>query len=52
MMMVSPQINGDYFGKDSENIYLDHVSINGNYCFDGAKNIEVHNSTFGSKDAF
>lgn len=46
------QINGDYFGKDSQNIYLDNVSIIGNYCFDGGKNIEVHNSTFISKDAF
>lgn len=50
--ITNSQINGDYFGKDSENIYLDNVSIIGNYCFDGAKNIEVHNSTFISKDAF
>lgn len=50
--ITNTQINGDYFGKDSENIYLDNVSIIGNYCFDGAKNIEVHNSTFVSKDAF
>lgn len=46
------QINGDYFGKDSQNIKLDHVSLIGNYAFDGAKNIEVHNSTFMSKDNF
>ena len=50
--ITNSQINGDYFGKDSENIYLDNVSIIGNYCFDGAKNIEVHNSTFVSKDVF
>lgn len=50
--VVNSQINGDYFGKDSVNIYLDHVSLIGNYAFDGAKNIEVHNSTFISKDAF
>lgn len=50
--VVNSQINGDYFGKDSTNIYLDHVSLIGNYAFDGAKNIEVHNSTFISKDAF
>lgn len=50
--ITNSQINGDYFGKDSENIYLDHVSVIGNYVFDGAKNIEVHNSTFISKDAF
>lgn len=45
-------INGDYFGKDSENIYLENVNIIGNYAFDGAKNIEVHNCQFVSKDAF
>lgn len=46
------QINGNYFGKDSEDIYLDHVSIIGNYAFDGAKNIEAHNCTFVTKDNF
>ena len=40
--ITNSQINEDYFGKDSENIYLDNVSIIGNYAFDGAKNIEVH----------
>lgn len=50
--ITNSQINGDYFGKDSQNIYLDNVSVIGNYVFDGAKNIEVHNSTFISKDAF
>ena len=50
--ITNSQVNGDYFGKDSENIYLDNVSVIGNYVFDGAKNIEVHNSTFVSKDAF
>lgn len=46
------QINGDYFGKDSQNIKLNHISVIGNYAFDGAKNIEVHDSTFMSKDNF
>ena len=50
--ITNSQINGDYFGKDSKNIYLDNVSVVGNYVFDGAENIEVHNSTFISKDAF
>lgn len=50
--IANSQINGDYFGKDSENIYLDNVSVIGNYVFDGAKNVEVHNSTLISKDAF
>ncbi|MFD1417550.1 DUF3737 family protein [Companilactobacillus keshanensis] len=46
------QINGNYFGMNSENIYADNIDVVGNYVFDGAKNIEVHNSTFVSKDAF
>lgn len=46
------QVNGNYFGKDSENITADNLNVVGNYVFDGAKNIEVHNSTFVSKDAF
>ena len=50
--ITNTDINGDYFGKDSENIYLENVNIIGNYAFDGAKNIEVHNSQFVSKDAF
>lgn len=50
--ITNSQINGDYFGKDSKNIYLDNVSVIGNYVFDGAENVEVHNSTFISKDAF
>lgn len=50
--ITNTQINGDYFGKDSQNIYLDNVSVIGNYVFDGGKNIEAHNCTFISKDAF
>lgn len=50
--ITNTDINGDYFGKDSENIYLENVNIIGNYAFDGAKNIEVHNCQFVSKDAF
>ncbi|MFC6175888.1 DUF3737 family protein [Companilactobacillus huachuanensis] len=46
------QVNGNYFGKDSENIYAENLDVIGNYVFDGAKNVEVHNSTFVSKDAF
>ena len=45
-------VNGDYFGMNSENIYVDHMDLVGNYLFDGGKNIEVHNSRLVSKDAF
>ena len=44
--------NGDYFGKDSENIKADCLDLYGNYCFDGAKNIEIRNARLLSKDSF
>lgn len=43
---------GDYFGMNSEDIYVDQLDLIGNYAFDGAKNVEIHNSTLVSKDAF
>lgn len=46
------EINGDYFGKDSSNIYMENVRVIGNYVFDGAKNIVCKNCSFVSKDAF
>ncbi|KRK97819.1 hypothetical protein FD04_GL000791 [Secundilactobacillus odoratitofui DSM 19909 = JCM 15043] len=52
VQLTNVTVNGDYFGKDSTNLYLDHVNLIGNYCFDGAKNVEVHHSTLVSKDAF
>ena len=43
---------GEYFGKDSVNIFADHLELYGNYCFDGARNIEIHNAKLLSKDSF
>ena len=43
---------GTYFGLNSENIYLDGLNLYGDYCFDGGKNIEVHNCKLLSKDSF
>ncbi|MCR4896246.1 MAG: DUF3737 family protein [Lachnospiraceae bacterium] len=43
---------GDYFGKDSDTIVADGLDLYGNYCFDGAKNIEIRNSRLLSKDSF
>ena len=43
---------GDYFGMNSENITADRLVIDGNYAFDGGKNIEIKNSKLISKDAF
>lgn len=46
------QVNGDYFGKDSQDVHLDGVTVVGNYVFDGGQNIEAHHCNFVSKDAF
>lgn len=50
--LTNIQVNGDYFGMNSSNIYVSHLNLIGNYVFDGGKNIEIHHSTFVSKDAF
>lgn len=44
--------NCDYFGMNSNNIELNNVTLNGNYCFDGACNIIIRNCVLNSKDAF
>lgn len=44
--------NGDYFGKDSSDISAENLYIDGNYCFDGGKNIVIKDSVLNSKDAF
>lgn len=43
---------GDYFGMNSENIFIDDFTLVGNYAFDGAKNMEIRNARLISKDAF
>lgn len=45
-------ICGDYFGLNCDNIEADNIKIDGNYCFDGAKNIVIRNSILNSKDSF
>ncbi len=44
--------NGDYFGLNSQNIVVCDFKLTGNYAFDGGRNIEIHNATMLSKDAF
>ncbi|MFT8593187.1 MAG: DUF3737 family protein [Bifidobacterium sp.] len=46
------QANGDYLGMDCDGVYAEHLDVVGNYVFDGARNLEIHDSTFVSKDAF
>jgi hypothetical protein len=43
---------GDYFGMNCEDVVLERVRIDGNYCFDGAKRVRVTDSVLNSKDAF
>lgn len=46
------QAHGDYFGMDTKHVYADDLTVVGNYAFDGAEDVEIHNSTFMTKDAF
>lgn len=50
--LVRVQARGDYFGMNSTDITIDDFQLVGNYAFDGAKNMEVHNARMLSKDAF
>ena len=43
---------GDYFGMGSCDIIADRLNVDGNYLFDGGKNIVIRNSRLISKDAF
>ncbi len=43
---------GDYFGMNCEDIEVDGLVLDGNYCFDGARRVHVKNSRLLSKDAF
>ena len=44
--------NGDYFAMNSSDIEIDGLTLNGNYAFDGAKNVTIRNSKLITKDAF
>ena len=43
---------GDYFAMNSSNMEFDGFTLDGNYSFDGCKNVVVRNSKLLSKDAF
>lgn len=43
---------GDYFAMNSCNMKISNLRLDGNYSFDGCKNIEIHDSVLLSKDAF
>lgn len=44
--------NGDYFAMNSTDMEIDNLTLDGNYSFDGGKNIIIKNSKLISKDAF
>ena len=44
--------SGHYFAMNCENMEVDHLVLDGNYAFDGAKNAVIRNSRLMTKDAF
>lgn len=43
---------GDYFAMNSNHLKISNLRLDGNYTFDGCKDVEIHNSVLLSKDAF
>lgn len=43
---------GDYFAMNSNNMRISNLKLDGNYSFDGCKNVEIRDSILLSKDAF
>ena len=43
---------GDYLAMNCEDMEIDGLDLDGNYAFDGAKNIVIRNSKLLTKDAF
>lgn len=52
VVMDNVVAKGDYFAMNSKNMELRHITLYGNYSFDGVINVEIHNSRLLSKDAF
>lgn len=44
--------HGDYFAMNCHDVNIDQITLDGNYCFDGAKDVVVNHGYFNSKDAF
>ncbi len=45
-------VNGDYFAMNSKNIFVDGLTLYGNYSFDGSRYVTIRNSKLLTKDAF
>ncbi len=52
VILKKMNVVGDYFGMNSDKVTLVDVKIDGNYCFDGGRNITAENCVFNSKDGF
>ena len=50
--LINVQARGDYFAINCENLQADGLYLEGNYAFDGSKNVTIRNSTLYSKDSF
>ena len=50
--LMNVTAKGDYFAMNSNDMYISDFKLDGNYSFDGCKNVELHNATLLSKDAF
>lgn len=50
--LLNVQVNGNYFGMNSEDVHAKKLNLVGNYAFDGAKNLVIRDSKILSKDAF
>ena len=50
--LMNVTAKGDYFAMNSNDMYISDFKLDGNYSFDGCKNVEIHNATLLSKDAF
>lgn len=45
-------VRGDYFAMNSENMEIDGLILDGQYAFDGVKNVVMRNSRLATKDCF
>lgn len=50
--LVDVRARGDYFGLGTSDVRAENFEIDGNYLFDGGRNIEIRNARLISKDAF
>ena len=50
--LFNVEIKGDYLGFNSDGIEVQNMVLDGNYAFDGGKNIVIRDSVLYTKDAF